>query len=391
MPQDTDILLEKIKFLAKEAKSENEISKKIRRLDELHKTLRLLEEELKLPKEYVKQARIAGFLDSSRKKKYLKDLNVQEKELKNFTRTLKNRKREKTLTKTFSIYRSNPYSRISNFFMSGISFRAEKKYPDLVNRLTYELAAANINILSKTYISIALFTGIISFPVVFAFTLLLSKSLVLSLIFPILGIPAVTFLVYKYPSIKIGERRAKLKQELVFAIVHMAAIAGSGAKPVEIFKQLVDSKDYEELEVELKRIDNYMNLFGYSLSNALRATSDITPSPELKDLLNGIISTIETGGDLKQNLDDKAEDSLVAFRLDQKKVLEKVETYSDIYTGLLIAGPLLMIVTLAILERISPTIGGISITSLALIGVFLVLPVLNIIYMLLVETSKSGV
>ena len=101
-------------------------------------------------------------------------------------------------------------------------------------------------------------------------------------------------------------------------------------------------------------------------------------------------STLETGGGITQYLESKAEDELHNSRLEQEKYLETVATYSEIYIGVLIAAPLLFIVTLAILERISEDIAGISINTIAMALVFGALPILNILFMLLFEGSKSG-
>ena len=136
---------------------------------------------------------------------------------------------------------------------------------------------------------------------------------------------------------------------------------------------------------------NYVNIFGSNLSAALKAVAGSTPSPELRELFHGMISTIETGGDMRNYLRDKSEDSLVKFRLNQRKRIETVATYSEVYTGFLIAGPLLFVVTFAILEKVSPVIGGVPIGTLATLGTFVLLPFLNILFILFLETTKTGV
>ena len=171
----------------------------------------------------------------------------------------------------------------------------------------------------------------------------------------------------------------------------MSTIAGSGAHPMKIFELIVDSKDYKELNWEFKKVLNYINLFGHNLSSALRVVSINTPSLELKEVFEGMASTIETGGDIKKYLYDKAKDSLLKFRLDQKKYVEKLSAYSEIYVGLLVAAPLLFIVTMAILEKISPLIMGFPISSVAKFGTFFLLPVVNILFILFLEATKTEI
>jgi flagellar protein FlaJ len=198
-------------------------------------------------------------------------------------------------------------------------------------------------------------------------------------------------MVYFYPFIKFKSRGKIIKQELVFAIIHMATVASSGAHPVRIFELLVRSGEYKELENEFKKILNYINLFGYSLSASLRAVSAETSSGDLKELLDGMASTIETGGDLRRYLSDKSDDALLRFKLQQKQYLESLATYSEIYVGVVITAPLLLVITFAILEKISPVLFGLPISLIAMLVTFLALPVINVFFILFLESTKSGI
>jgi len=209
----------------------------------------------------------------------------------------------------------------------------------------------------------------------------------------ILGVAAsmITFFIFKkYPLYEKSAKAKLIKQELTFALIHMSAVASSGAPPMEIFKLLVESKEYKHLNSEFERVLNYINIFGYNLTTSLKSVASTSASPELRELLYGLASTIETGGGIKEYLKGKADEALVKYKLDQKKYLEVISTYSEIYTGVLIAAPLLFLVTLAILERISPNIAGIPINIIAMLSVFVLLPLLNIIFILLLEGSKTN-
>jgi flagellar protein FlaJ len=168
----------------------------------------------------------------------------------------------------------------------------------------------------------------------------------------------------------------------------MSAVAGSGTPPINIFKLILESEDYKELGGEIKEILNYVNLFGYNLSTALRSVAAVTPSPRFKELLNGMVSTVETGGNLKNFLNQKAEESLNTYRLERKKYVETLSTYSDVYTGVLIAAPLLFVVTLAIINVIGGSIGGLSVDFLAKVGVFGVIPFMNVAFLLVLDVMQ---
>lgn len=330
-------------------------------------------------------------IDDKLKKRYLKELGLDEKKIKKFVKQKRKRKKVKKKVSGSTLYKTNFYARLSNFFVENLSFSLLRRFEGFFEPLLRSLTSANIRILSRTYLSIILFSTILIFPISLVITFILTTSILLSLLVSLLIAVSTFALIYGYPFIISNDRKNKIDQELVFAIVHMAAVAGSGAHPMKIFQLLVGSGEYDVLGDELKRVLNYINIFGYSLSNSLKAVAKTTPSSELKELFYGMVSSIETGGDIRQYLADKADDTLTKYRFSQKKHLESIATYSEIYTGFLIAGPLLFIVTLAILEKISPNVSGIPINTLATLGTFVLLPLLNVLFILFLETMKSEV
>jgi archaeal flagellar protein FlaJ len=346
--------------------------------------------ESKNNKSKILQKKVGEHLTPINKKKLLSEINIPEEKLKEFAKKIKNSK-QKGKKQKFTVYKSSKYAKLSNLFMEKFTFSLLKKYPDLFKSLFNSMNSANIRIFSRSYVDIMLFSSLLAMPITVLIMFFATSNPLLSLAAGIFAMPLIFAIIYMYPASIVNTRKREIKRELVFAIIHMAAIAGSGVKPSKIFELLIESKEYKELEKEFKRILNYTNLFGYSLSTSLKAVSETTPSPEFKELINGMISTIETGGSIDKYLKNKADETLGRFDLDQKKYLETIATYSDVYTGLLIAAPLLFIVTLSILEKISPDLGGLAISTLASIGVFAVVPIMNIMFILFLEMRKEEI
>ncbi len=329
-------------------------------------------------------------ISKGERKKILEDLSISEADLKK-VKKIKEGPTKKDKKKDYTVYKSNSFAKISNFFMENMSFYLAEKRSKNFDSLFRAIKLSNIKMLSRTYLSMILFSTLVAFPVFMIIFFVFLSNIFLALLLGILTSVGVFGIVYAYPFIKFKSRAKAIKQELVFAIIHMAVVASSGAHPIRIFELLVKSGEYKELDSEFKRILNHINLFGYSLSSSLKAVSAETSSEELKELLDGMSSTIETGGNLSGYLDDKAEDALMRFRLDQKKYLELLATYSEIYVGVVIAAPLLLIVTFAILEKISPVIFGMPISLVSVVATFLLLPLINIFFILFLESTKSGI
>lgn len=329
--------------------------------------------------------------------RYLRELNVDEENLEKFSKF----KREKPIGEVkYTIYESSRYARVSNYFMGRLSSFLTKKFQRFFQELYKYLRSSDIKVLSKSYVGISLFSSLISALIIvggmFFYFDYIRKTDILtssaqSLIIGILGFVLVFFLFYLYPMMVVGGRERAIKNDLPFAIIHMSAVAGSGAQPIAMFNLILETGEYKGLEAEIKKIVNYVNLFGYNLTNALKQVANTTPSKDFKELLNGIIASIETGGDLKAYLKGKADDAMTGYKLERKKYVETLSTYSDIYTAILIAAPLLFITTLAIINILGGGIGGVSVQTLSFFGTYLAIPFLNIAFIIFLSITQPEV
>ncbi|MDP3917193.1 MAG: type II secretion system F family protein [Nanoarchaeota archaeon] len=296
----------------------------------------------------------------------------------------------------FTVYVPSTYGKIANSFFANYVATSIKNKNSFFNNLSDSVKLSGMNILSKTYISIIMFTTLwasmliaVLAVITASFLQLQTAMIILISAFAFFIGGALTFaIMYAYPAAGAARKSRDIKNDLPFVVIHMSAVAGSGAKPISIFKLLLKSGEYKGMESEIKKIVNFVNLFGYDLSTALKLVSLRTPSKEFRDLLNGMASTIESGGSLKSYLSSMAEDFTTTYRLERKKYVESLSTYSDIYTGILIAAPLLFMVTLAIINIMGGTIGGLSVSTIAWAGTIFVLPLVNIMFYLFLNITQ---
>jgi archaeal flagellar protein FlaJ len=335
-----------------------------------------------------------SIITKSKRKKLIRELNINEENIKRIYK----KKKQKKEDQDYTIYSTSAYAQLSNKVFGNFVENLSKKNKSFYNSIADSVIISGMQFLSRTYVSMMFFTTMIaSFVLGFLVLFLTATSklnpfaiILLTLAAIILG-GIITFLVmYAYPASQAARKSKEINDDLPFAIIHMAAIAGSGAKPISMFKLLLKSKEYKGLESEIKKIVNLVNLFGYDLSTALKNVSLRTPSKSLKDLLTGISATIESGGNLKSYLTNVAEDAMTTYRLKRKKYVQVLSTYSDIYTGILIAAPLLFIVVLAIINLMGGTVAGLQVSTIALVGTFVALPIVNIMFYLFLNISQPG-
>ena len=320
----------------------------------------------------------------------IEELNISKEYVKEFVKK-QTKQKGIVIKKEYSIYSPSGIGKFVNTFMNNFTISITKSYPQLFKKLSDDFKKADIKVLFKTYVSLMIFFTIISLPIFIILLSILFGKIITGILLGIVGTGLTLALFYLYPSNLANTRKKKIKNDLPFAMIHMAAVAGSGARPIDIFDLMLSSGEYEELGKEINKIMNYVNLFGYNLTTALKNVAMTTPSPDFKELLNGMISAIETGGDLKGYLEGKAIDELNTYKLERKKYVESLETYSDIYTAILIAAPLLFIVVLAIINTIGGQIGGFSVGTIATFGTYGAIPLLNIGFIVFLTISQPEI
>jgi len=191
-----------------------------------------------------------------------------------------------------------------------------------------------------------------------------------------------------YPFTRIATRRRSINTNLPFAINHIAAVAGSGVPPTKMFKLISESEEYGEIAIEIEKIVEYVDLFGYDLMTALKSVASTTPSPAFKNFLDGIVSTIESGGDMTAYLKEKANEAMVNYELERQQYTETITTYSDMYTGILIAAPLFFVIALSLVAMLGGTVGGIDVRVIIVVGAYFVIPLLNILFIIFLELTQ---
>ncbi len=190
------------------------------------------------------------------------------------------------------------------------------------------------------------------------------------------------FLFYTYPGAEKKSLGKRIDQELPFAVIHMGSISGSGIEPLEIFKIISMSKEYEFAGQEFRKILNQTNLYGYDLSTALRNVSLSTPSVKLAELLNGMSVTINSGGDIQTFFEKRAESLLLEYRLEREKSTKSAETFMDLYISVVIATPMIMMMLLVIIavSKISTGFNASQLT-VTILGIVVIVNILFLAFL----------
>ena len=255
------------------------------------------------------------------------------------------------------------------------------------------LLKADLKIPFKSYLSLIFFVTFLTY--LAALGLIIVYILIFKLPFLLL-IPFLFFLplvaasisliiMIYYPLYKVAKRSKNIEANLPFVLTHMGAIAETGVPPQTVFKLISEFEEYGEVAKEMKKIVRNIETFGMNPVAAVKEVAKRTPNENFKQILLGFVSTTESGGNVKMFLKTSGEQALFDWKLKREKFLQQLSTYAEIYVGVLIAAPLLIISMFTIMNLIQPTLGGFDILFLTRLTTYTVIPALNLGFILFIK------
>ncbi len=175
---------------------------------------------------------------------------------------------------------------------------------------------------------------------------------------------------YYYPSTVVSSRRQAIDIVLPHAIVYMYALSQGGMSLFEVMRKLADADDvYGEVAHEFEMIVTDIELFGSDTFTALQNARNLTPSENLEQFLDDLVSVLDSGGDLAPFLEEESRNYLREAEESQESFLETLALLAEVFVVGFVAAPLFLIVTLVVISLIGGnTIEGISVL------VYLIMP-----------------
>jgi len=188
------------------------------------------------------------------------------------------------------------------------------------------------------------------------------------------------------PYMIVGSKITSIKINLPLVILGMSSVAESGAPPEAIFSTTIVKGRNEYLSTEFSKIMYYIDNLGISLLEAIDLVAKKTPSYELRKFLLDLKSNIESGGSLSEFMKKKADHARFEYKLMLDNQNKKADAFGDIYSTVVIAGPLFIFSGIMLLGMVgSGGIGGLSISLLVVLGVFVVVPLINLIFIIIIN------
>ncbi|WP_244603376.1 type II secretion system F family protein [Methanococcoides sp. NM1] len=192
-----------------------------------------------------------------------------------------------------------------------------------------------------------------------------------------------------YPGFKAGERKGNIDRHLPYAVTFMYALCKGGMNIIEVFRLLARSEDtYGEVSKEIDAILREMDYFGHDLRTAISNISDITPSERFQDLMQNLLTSIDSGGSIPRYFQDKSEQYMQKAVIDQKGFLETLALLSESYVTAFVAGPLFIII-LGVMMAVMGSGSDVMVYAI----IYAVLPIGSLMFVVMISIitpSESG-
>ena len=317
--------------------------------------------------------------------------------------TLGRLKKKEKEEKAQKIRKPSSYVKTANKMFSKFSLSLIQK--GMFRGLKRNLVKSNMRFLPASYVSVILFASLITLGIGFltaVFFLFFNLSPLLPIItlsteslvsrfikvfWVVLAFPLATFgFMYFYPSLERKSQEGKINFELPFVAIHMSAIAGSLIEPSKIFDIVVKTKEYPHTGKEFIKLLNEINVYGADLVTALRSIAFNSPSSKLAELLNGVATTITSGGNLQDFFDKRSQTLLFDHRIEREKYSKTAETFMDLYISVVIAAPMILML-LVMMMKISGL--GVQLSTAAItIIMILVVTGINIMFLVFLQLKQ---
>ena len=266
-----------------------------------------------------------------------------------------------------------------------------KKYSRIFNDLENSLKIAKLPYNVDEYFAMFLLTEVLAFiflfPILSLILNIFLKNLAISFVgaflisLPLLGGIAVLF--HIYPSQIYNGKKKKIENIIFFATVYMSTISGTGSPPHAIFNIMSKFGEFGEISKNAGEISKDINIFGLDLADALEHAAERTPSDNLKDLFWGMRSTITSGGDLKEFLDQKSKGFAEEYRRKLEQFTRTLSLFLEMYITIVVVGTIFVLV----LTTIMSLVGGFSsqLQSIQMIFIIIGLPLITAVYIVMLK------
>lgn len=251
------------------------------------------------------------------------------------------------------------------------------------------LERGRIRIYPETYVSLMLFSALLSVPVsiIGAALFLIFGFLPILLLVPLPLFVMLGFIAI--PKSKASDRASNLEREMPFAAAYISVMASGGIAPYTSFRRLSEVELMPAMRGEAREIMKDVEIFGIDPLSALEGASKKVPLDTFKDFLGGYASTVVIGGDIGHFLERKAADIFKIRAMRVKAAAERLGMLLETFIIVMVMMSLCFYILFAV-NNINSTAGGSDLSQYSgiLMYTYLFTPMLSVLFVYLAHSMQ---
>ncbi len=272
-----------------------------------------------------------------------------------------------------------------------------QRYLPYFSDLGPSMQKAGLKISLHSYVSLMVLLSGISFVAGFSATLTVALILALPVLLTVLFAFGISILsgalvfgvLYGIPSFLTTSRRKRMDLELPYVTTHLSILAQAGMPPARMFKLLEDSRTTPQVASEANEIVRDVEILGSDIITALEAERTRSPSKVFAEILEGLVATIRSGGNMKGYLLDATRAMMDLRRVAAKQLIETLAAFAEVYVTLLIVFPLLIIVMFSVMALIGGGLGGFSVITMMSLVTYGIIPLSAAVVLVMLDSMLA--
>ncbi len=242
------------------------------------------------------------------------------------------------------------------------------------------------------YMSLASFYTFVSVGVISAlsvvFLILLGPIGIFGVLFGAVAVIMFAAIFFSLPSSTANRRKKDINNKIPMAISYIATMASADLPIDKIMRELGDSQEYGEISKEARSISMSSSLFGNDIITAMRDGAKNSPSPKFTEFLQGIVTTVTSGGNLKEYFKIKAVQYQEELNTIIKSNGESIGVLAESYVTVGVAFPLMLIVILGVVAALEASAG---MTIVLYLIVLMIIPLITVSFAFMISSTIKEV
>jgi flagellar protein FlaJ len=192
-----------------------------------------------------------------------------------------------------------------------------------------------------------------------------------------------------YLQNQVTNKKMDIDRKLPYALSFMSILASSNTTPLEIIRRIV-REDYGHISKEFSKVLFRVDVLGEDAVTAMNSLVNNTPSDLFRDICMDFTNIIYGGSGLTEYLATKSKELMNIRRQTYKEFVESLAMFGEGYLGGIIMVLTMSVLGIVLSGALGIQLGPFTPTELWTYLIYLITPLVNIIFLLMLGVKYSG-